>query len=366
MSRVAGFTLAAEVRDEAAVSSAIESLIKSFNPMLREYLRGIPRNRVASSLAFLKFQKLPGRRLQYVLDLPPNSLPQPYVTMLRPTVMIGRDQLVVSASTPAAEQALAGGPHWKADGAFIPVMKGLPAEMVYLGLIDPRAGTAIFKKALPILVHQLNAEIALAQRRTGKTPQGVNLRLDPDMVPDAAELDRLLFPSSTTLTVDRQGALLTHREAIPTLTSPATGAVFVALVAPAVQSALEAARRVQCVNNLKQIALAMHNYHASNNKFPRPATHNEKGKSLLSWRVAILPFIEQQELYDKFKRDEPWDSPHNKALLKEMPPVYRCPIRTNVERFTTNYRVFVGNGISFRRIRTSASPTSPTARPTPS
>ena len=66
-------------------------------------------------------------------------------------------------------------------------------------------------------------------------------------------------------------------------------------------------------------------------------------------RVLLSAYIEQQELYDKFKQDEPWDSPHNKALLKEMPPVYRCPIRTNVEPFTTNYRVFVGNGALFQK-----------------
>ena len=349
MSRVAGFTLVAEVRDEAAVSSAIDSLIKSFTPMLREYLRGIPRNRVASSLAFLKFQKLPGRGSKYALDLPPNSLPQPYVTVLRPTVMVGRDKLVVGASTPAAEQALTDGPRWQPDGAFIPVVKRLPGDMVYLGLVDPHAGTAIFRKMLPILIHQVNAEIALAQRRTGKTPQDVYLRLDPDIIPEEEELNRLMIPSVTTLTVDRKGAILTHREAIPTLTSPTTAALLVALAAPAVQSTLEAARRVQCVNNLRQLGLAMHNYHASNNSFPRPATLEDKSKPLLSWRVAILPYIEQQELYDKFKRDEPWDSPHNKALLKEMPPVFRCPIRRNVEPFTTNYRVFVGNGALFQK-----------------
>ena len=347
MSQVAGFTLTAQVRDEAAVSRAIDSLIKSFTPMLREYLRGIPRNRVASSLAFLKFQKLPGRRLKYALDLPPNSLPQPYVTMARPTVMLGQDRLVVSASTPAAEQALADGPFWQPDGAFIPVVKRLPAKMVYLGLIDPRAGTAVFTKALPLLIRQLNAEIALAQRRMGKAPNDVFLRLDPGMIPDAGELDRLLFPSSTALTVDRQGATLIHREAIPTLTSPATAAILVALEAPALQESLEAARRVQCVNNLKQIALAMHNYHGSNNAFPRPATLDQKGKPLLSWRVAILPSLQQQELYDKFKQDEPWDSPHNKALLKEMPPVYRCPIRSNALAYTTNYQVFVGKDALF-------------------
>ena len=103
------------------------------------------------------------------------------------------------------------------------------------------------------------------------------------------------------------------------------------------------------MNNLKQIALAMHNYHAVEQRVPAPAIMDGKGKPLLSWRVAILPYIEQQELYDKFKLDEPWDSPHNKALLKEMPAIYMCPSRTKAEPFTTNYRVFVGNGALFEK-----------------
>ncbi len=69
----------------------------------------------------------------------------------------------------------------------------------------------------------------------------------------------------------------------------------------------------------------MHNYHATNGSLPKPAITGKDGKPLLSWRVAILPFIEQQPLYNKFKLDEPWDSPNNKALIKEMPPVYICP-----------------------------------------
>ena len=78
-----------------------------------------------------------------------------------------------------------------------------------------------------------------------------------------------------------------------------------------------------------------------------PAITDKDGKPLLSWRVAILPYIEQQELYNKFKLDEPWDSPHNKALIKEMPTIYLCPSRTKPEPGTTTYRVFVGTGAMF-------------------
>ena len=118
---------------------------------------------------------------------------------------------------------------------------------------------------------------------------------------------------------------------------------------PAVRASLDAARRVQCVNNLKQIALAMHNYHSANNAFPRAASVDENGKPLLSWRVAILPYLGHQELYNKFNLDEPWDSPHNKALLKEMPPVYLCPNRVKPEPFTTTYQVFVGKNAIFEK-----------------
>src|SRR6202789_1676353 len=108
-------------------------------------------------------------------------------------------------------------------------------------------------------------------------------------------------------------------------------AVLIALLLPAVQAAREAARRAQCVNNLKQIGLAMHNYHSANDAFPMPAITDKDGKPLLSRRVAILPYIEKQELYNKFKLEEPWDSPHNKALLKEMPTTYLCPSQHKVE-----------------------------------
>jgi prepilin-type processing-associated H-X9-DG protein len=151
------------------------------------------------------------------------------------------------------------------------------------------------------------------------------------------------------MVVDQQGATLVAREPFPSPTSPASSGVLIGLLLPAVQSAREAARRAQCMNNLKQIALALHNYLSANETFPLPAIAGKDGKPLLSWRVAILPFIEQGDLYNRFKLDEPWDSPHNKALLKEMPPTYLCPSRRNVEPYTTTYRIFVGPGAMFEK-----------------
>ncbi len=87
----------------------------------------------------------------------------------------------------------------------------------------------------------------------------------------------------------------------------------------------EMAERSKCMNNMKTIALAMHNYHSAKNTFPPAYIASKEGKPLLSWRVAILPYLDQKALYDEFHHDEPWDSPHNKALIARMPEVYRCP-----------------------------------------
>jgi prepilin-type processing-associated H-X9-DG protein len=103
--------------------------------------------------------------------------------------------------------------------------------------------------------------------------------------------------------------------------------VLVALLLPAVQAARESARRMSSSNNLKQIGLALHNFHDTYKKFPPRVSTDASGKPLLSWRVAILPFVEQAELYQQFKLDEPWDSEHNRKLIPRMPPVYQLPGR---------------------------------------
>jgi prepilin-type processing-associated H-X9-DG protein len=103
------------------------------------------------------------------------------------------------------------------------------------------------------------------------------------------------------------------------------GGMLVALLLPAVQSAREAARRMQCSNNLKQIALALHNYHDVHRCFPAAYLTDKDGKPLHSWRVALLPYLEQQQLYEQYNFNEPWDSPNNLAVAQRMPDVFRCP-----------------------------------------
>lgn len=85
---------------------------------------------------------------------------------------------------------------------------------------------------------------------------------------------------------------------------------------------LSGASAASVMNDLKQIALALHNYHDVYGRFPPQSLVDKNGKRLLSWRVLILPFLDQSELYDQFRLDEPWDSEHNLKLARQIPPVY--------------------------------------------
>jgi prepilin-type processing-associated H-X9-DG protein len=105
----------------------------------------------------------------------------------------------------------------------------------------------------------------------------------------------------------------------------ACGGVLVALLLPAVQAAREAARRAQCSNNLKQIALALHNYHDTYKTFPPAYIADENGQPKHSWRVLILPFLESTPMYQMYDFNEPWNGPNNSQFANMMPSVFRCP-----------------------------------------
>jgi hypothetical protein len=89
------------------------------------------------------------------------------------------------------------------------------------------------------------------------------------------------------------------------------GGVLVALLLPAVQAAREAARRVNSTNNMKQLAIALHNYHDTYNSLPPAVVKDENGKPLYSGRVLLLPFVEENAAYQAFDKSKAWDAPEN-------------------------------------------------------
>ena len=117
---------------------------------------------------------------------------------------------------------------------------------------------------------------------------------------------------------------------------------LIGLLLPAVQSAREAARRLQCQNNLKQIGVALHNYEGTNKRFPsayitaNPKTDgiaygigygddNRNGPPGWGWGTLLLPFLEESSLYDGLRRDLPCWAPDNTSLVRTKLAAFLCP-----------------------------------------
>ena len=106
-----------------------------------------------------------------------------------------------------------------------------------------------------------------------------------------------------------------------------------------------AERRDRNLQNLRQIGLALHNYHQAWNSFP-PAVGRDLNGNPLSWRVAILPYVEEDPLYQTWNMHEPWDGPNNRLLWARTPRCYQMPGRKG-DGTKTYYQVFVGPGALF-------------------
>jgi prepilin-type processing-associated H-X9-DG protein len=126
--------------------------------------------------------------------------------------------------------------------------------------------------------------------------------------------------------------------------------VLIALMLPAVRSARPAARRAQCVNNLKQIALGLHNYEQVYQVLPPAYTVDSSGRPLHSWRTLILPYIEQNSLYQTIDLSKPWNDPANAKAYNTTLLEFRCPEEVGPPNSTT-YLAVVGPSACFHRNR---------------
>ncbi|MBI3860276.1 MAG: DUF1559 domain-containing protein [Planctomycetia bacterium] len=115
-----------------------------------------------------------------------------------------------------------------------------------------------------------------------------------------------------------------------------------------VSTPIEAPRRSTCRNNLKQIGLALHNYHETYGCLPPAYIADANGRPMHSWRVLLLPYLDQTPLYQSYRFDEPWDGPNNSKLAKIALPIFCCPSDehnsgTNAARCNANYLAVVGD-----------------------
>ena len=141
--------------------------------------------------------------------------------------------------------------------------------------------------------------------------------------------------------VQTEGAIVSVKTSIKSEDIP------VASIAKAIIQTRLAAERSQSANNLKQIGLAFHNFESTYRQLPGASkSPNPEHKHPVSWRVMILPFIEQNELYKAYRFDEPWDGPNNSKLLAKMPRIYRHPDAAT-DSTESNYAILVGDETIF-------------------
>lgn len=124
-----------------------------------------------------------------------------------------------------------------------------------------------------------------------------------------------------------------------------------------IHNAFREYQRQQCFKQLKRLGLAMHEYNEVHGHFPAPAIFGRGGKPLLSWRVELLPQLGYRSLYERFHLDEAWDSPHNLALLAEMPRELCCPGGPGRRAGQTSYMVIVGPENDGFSVNTAFEPT---------
>lgn len=283
--------LAVQVKDAAQFKDALETVLNKVGD--------------ATGAVSTNWSKEGGR------DVALLTLGNPAGNQVEAWVTIDKSWLFVCLSQDDQQDLLARlnkkSPALELKTAFGDAVNGLPAELSSVTLTD----TAKTYTGL----------LALAEQGLAQFPA-----LPPDFplsakdIPDAGPFVKPLFPNVSYSVVDKTGMRSFSRSSLPTGAggpeTVAVTAVSVALLLPAVQQARIAARRAQSMNNMKQIGLALHNYHDSFNTFPRGAVENAKLKpeKQLSWITQILPFIDQAVVSERIKQDQAWDSGDNATM----------------------------------------------------
>ncbi|MHB8861416.1 MAG: DUF1559 domain-containing protein, partial [Pirellulaceae bacterium] len=298
---MAGWTLAVNVRDKARLAAAHQKLLLMAQTQLaRGNTQRAPRIQLFEYGGFTA----------YTLNVP---APDFYVT---PSWCLTDSHLVIALFPQALKSSLTqlAGQESLADQPDVASLLSHEEGACALSYQDTRGQ---FQAFYPWL--QIGAQVAAKQLMK----EGIEV--NTAALPSTSAIAPHLLPTVSAARRTADGFEFVSHGTLPGASMGASAPVMVALLLPAVQASREAARRSQSMNNMKQIGLAMHNYHDTFRAFPPSYNMDKEGKALLSWRVHILPFIEASPLYQEFHLDEPWDSEHNKKLIARMPQVYRSP-----------------------------------------
>lgn len=323
-----------QVKDGASFARTLDKLA----PVLAAIVDQALQAQAGPNAGGFEIRKAEGGKAEWVVKLPGGLAP--VLEQLSPRIRIEKDTLIFAFDPRTIDTmqqiATRKTPYaFRGDYAFIG--QRMPKSTVYLAVQDARTNFPALITSIPMFIQGIDQ----AAQADGNPP--LPIRIDRNLMPKAEAMAPFLTPSMVSVSVHPEGIKLDSSASVPSVDSPAAVGVTVALLLPAVQASREAARRAQCFNNHKQIALAMHNYADANKGFPPMAITGKNGEPLLSWRVALLPYLEQQQLYEAIRKDEPWDSPHNRPLMDRMPAVFACPTN-KLEPGMTCCRAFAGDG----------------------
>ncbi|HVJ88093.1 MAG TPA: DUF1559 domain-containing protein [Caulifigura sp.] len=234
-------------------------------------------------------------------------------------------------------------PNWKPTGDTADAMKLMPEEMTGLSYSDtPLMYSRLIGQA-PIL-------LGFVQTAAAQANPGFEFPLKAEDLPPAELVASPLFPNVAVSTIDQEGMKSYTRNSLPgaeMFVSTAGVSVMTALLLPAVQQAREAARRTQSKNNLKQLGLALHNYHDVHNAFPAGTIPNAalQPTERLSWLADVLPYVDQAALYNQLDRTAAWNKGANEALTKtDLLHLLHPGVRKVDESGQTNYFGIAGLG----------------------
>jgi len=233
-----------------------------------------------------------------------------------PTILVTDDWLMVSLSPGAAKaltKRLAGElPAWEPGPEHQQALAELPTEYSSITVMDPRPGYAQLMSFVPIGLGLLKSTALPELSREAGVE--IEMPFDVEDMPLPDEVTGPMFPNVSVGFATASGASSLSRSSVPG--NPAGGIgttagvpVLVSLLLPAVQQAREAARRTQSKNNLKQIGLAMHNYHDVWGNFPGGTVENDdlKPEERLGWAVSILPYLDQANVYNGVQLEAGWE-----------------------------------------------------------
>jgi hypothetical protein len=225
-------------------------------------------------------------------------------------------------------------PTWTADSLAEATRASVPDSFTSLSIVDPRSTYKLLLGLAPFGVSM--AQVGMAQSRM--LPPGTPSPIQLSDLPPTELVTRHLYPNVRWSVVNENGAQSYTNSSMPGLPIPggdggsasvAVPAVLVALLLPAVQQAREAARRSQSKNNLKQMGLAMHNYHDVFNNFPEGTVPSDtlEPHERLSWMYKILPYADQAPLYNLMSQleDEGYASTNLETYVQTAIPVYNNP-----------------------------------------